>query len=145
MVITDLLLLHLVVKTVYSLDGGATFKTGTQIPQLGGEDLQVKDFIYGQGVFMAIGDKSAIGTGAPQESQDEIDKCATTEDGLVWTERNMNNNARLYSRLVFINPGNVGTFIAFGDQATSNALSSITTGKRAKFKANVSKVHLIIY
>ena len=124
-------------KTVYSLDGGQTFKLGTQIPQLDGADIQIKDFIYGQGVFMAIGDKSVVGTGAPTPAADETDRCATTEDGIIWTERNMNNNARLYSTLLFANPNNVGTFIAFGDGATSNALSVINTGKRAKFKANV--------
>ena len=124
-------------KTVYSLDQGQTFKLGTQIPQLDGVDIQIKDFIYGQGVFMAIGDKSVIGTGAPTPAADETDRCATTEDGIIWTERNMNNNARLYSTLLFCNPGSVGTFIAFGDGATSNALSVINTGRRARFKANV--------
>lgn len=123
-------------KTVYSLDKGQTFKLGTQIPQLDGADLQVKDFIYGQGVFMAIGDQSVIGTGAAQPG-DEIDRCATTEDGIIWTERNMNNNGRLYSTLLFANPSSVGTFIAFGDTTSTNALSIMTTGRRARFKANV--------
>jgi hypothetical protein len=49
----------------------------------------------------------------------------------------MNNNARLYSTLLFANPNNVGTFIAFGDITSSNALAVMNTGKRAKFKANV--------
>ena len=124
-------------KTVYSLDRGQTFKLGTQIPQLDSQDIQIKDFIYGQGVFMAIGDKSVVGTGAPSPSADETDRCATTEDGLIWTERNMNSNARLYSTLLFCNPGSVGTFIAFGDGTSSNALAIMNAGKRAKFKANV--------
>ena len=124
-------------KTVYSLDRGQTFTLGTQIPQLNGSDMHIKDFKYGQGVFMAIGDKSTPGTGIPTPAQDELDRCATTEDGLIWTERNMNNNARLYSTLLFANPNSLGTFIAFGDQTTSNALTLNTTGRRARFKANV--------
>ena len=124
-------------KTIFSLDRGQTFKAGTQIPQLNSLDMQIKDFKYGQGVFMAIGDISAIGIGAPTPSADELDRCATTEDGIVWTERNMNNNGRLYSTLVFANPSSVGTFIALGDVTTSNATCIMNAGKRAKFKANI--------
>lgn len=124
-------------KTLFSIDRGQTFKTGTNIPQLGGVDLHVKDFKYLQGVFMAIGDQSVPGTGAPSPAADEIDRCATTEDGIIWTERNLNNNARLYSTLAVGNPNGTGKFICIGDQATSNATAIVTTGKRAKFKANV--------
>ena len=100
--------------TLYSLDKGTTFKTGTSIPQLGGVDLHVKDFKYLQGVFMAVGDLTL--ELAPQHfSQDEIDRCATTEDGLIWTERNPNNNARLYSTIAPGNFSNVGTFVVLGD------------------------------
>jgi hypothetical protein len=49
----------------------------------------------------------------------------------------MNNNGRLYSTLLFANPSSVGTFIAFGDTTSTNALSIMTTGRRAMFKANV--------
>jgi hypothetical protein len=124
--------------TLYSLDRGETFKSGTNIPQLAGADLHVKDFKYLQGVFMAVGDQSdALTGGAPSAGQDEIDRCATTEDGLIWTERNLNNNARLYSTIAAGNWSNVGTFVVLGDGATSNATARVTTGKQAKFKADV--------
>ena len=124
-------------KVLYSLDRGQTFTAGTVLPQVNGVDMNVKDFKYGQGVFMAIGDQSVVGSGAPTPAADELDRALTTEDGIIWTERNMNNNARLYSTLLFANPSSIGTFIGFGDQTTSNALSLNTTGRRAKFKANV--------
>ena len=75
---------------------------------------------------MAVGDQSVPGTGAPTPSQDEIDRCATTEDGLIWTERNLNNNARLYSTIAAGNFSNVGTFVVLGDQTTSNATARVT-------------------
>ena len=53
---------------------------------------------------MAIGDLAKSGQEHLVASADEIDRCATTEDGIIWTERNLNNNARLYSTLAVGNP-----------------------------------------
>ena len=121
-------------RTLYSLDKGVTFAAGGSLPASlgGGAPMVVREVKYSQGVFMAIGSLSEA-----NQPGDELSYCATTEYGLVWVERNMDNNARLWSALTFATLAGEGTWLALSDGTSNNGLCNITTGRRARFKADI--------
>jgi len=107
-------------RTAYSFDG-ETWYQGGDAPTLTYTKMKYKD-----GVFFAIGlDGSAATT-----------TCATTEDGLIWTERTLTNSNR-YGDLTYGIFGGTGTWVLLGNAAQTNAIEHIVTGKRAKLRSDV--------
>ena len=121
-------------RTLYSLNKGVTFTAGGNLPASlgGGAPMVVREVKYSQGVFLAIGTLTEA-----SQPGDEIAYAASTEYGLTWVERNLDNNARLWSALTHANIDGTPTWYILSDQTSNNAICEAITGRRAKFRANV--------
>jgi len=108
--------------TAYSLDKGVTWTAGGDA-SLGG-NLTVTDVKYKQGVFFAIG-TSTGGTIA-----------ATSEDGLLWTQRTMASSGD-WGALGFATINNIPTWIVLADGTTTS--SQVVTGARAKVHPKIEQ------
>ena len=74
---------------------------------------------------MAIGDLKCILDRSISRPADEIDRCATTEDGIIWTERNRITMQDFTVHLQLVIPNGTGKFICIGDQTTPNATAIV--------------------
>jgi len=122
----------------YSIDRGATWSLGTNAPSLDGSTaMSWKDIKYGQGIFFAVGDTGGAEFGNDiGETEGPTSLVATTEDGINWTSRTLENE-KYWKTIAFGNPENVGTWIALADNDASDGVAQIKTGKPAFVRANI--------
>jgi len=121
----------------FSLDQGASWSLGTTAPSLDGSTAMAwKDIKYGQGVFMAVCDTGGATFGDIGPTDGPTTFLATTEDGIVWTERELDESA-YWKTVTFDHPDNVGNWVLFADNKSENGIAKISTGKRAFVRANI--------
>ena len=108
-------------RTAYSFNG-ITWYQGSTAPG----SLNYTKMKYGNGVFFAI----ALDGTSPTAT------CATTEDGLIWTERTLSNSQR-FGDLAYSTLNTVGTWVLLANATQINAVEHIRTGKQAKLRSDV--------
>ena len=111
-------------KTAYSFDGEIWY-AGNSANDVG-DTLTYIDLQYGQGVFVAIGTSGST-----------TSKIKTTEDGVLWTERDL-GVTEAYSAITFQSLNNLPTFICFADNAITADIVKANIGKTAKLRADIS-------
>jgi len=116
-------------KIVYSVDHGTTWYSSGTMPTFAADGFVWKKLKYAQGVFFAIGDEISAGEIVATDS------CATSEDGILWTERTLASNKN-WSALEFTNFDNDPKWNILSGSTTFGA-NIVTTGARAKFRADV--------
>ena len=110
-------------KTAYSFDGEVWY-AGSSANDTG-DTLVYIDLQFGQGVFAAIGSTGST-----------TSKIKTTEDGILWTERDLGATED-YSAITFQSLNNLPTFICFADNAISADIVKANIGKTAKLRADI--------
>lgn len=120
----------------YSLDG----ITWTSVPlptQDGSTAHSWADIKYGQGVFFIVGNTGSRNVFAdPTTGPTRF--CATSEDGINWTPRELTDNA-IWTSVAFGNPGNNPMWIAVsGGSSLSSTANKIVTGARAKGRVTIA-------
>ena len=110
--------------TAYSFDG-VTWLAGTTAP-LAVATFAYSTIKYADGVFFAIGTDAGSATTA----------CATTEDGLIWTQRNL-NNSRIWSQVTYAVIDNVAKFVLLANASQTGAVEHTRTGKQARLRAEI--------
>jgi len=123
----------------YSVDRGQTWQLGTSAPSLDGSTTMVwRDIKYAQGVFVAICDTGGKLFGDPTGATvGPTTYMATTEDGITWTERNL-EHPQLWKTIMFSSLNNEPKWIALADTQISNVVARISTGAQAKVRADVT-------
>ena len=116
-------------KTCYSVDGGATFQLGGDVPQNGGSSLIYTDLKYGNGVWMATARDGAAGP---------TNLVAVTQDGLTWSQYNLDASQN-WGTLTYTSNNNDPQFVIIGNQATGNAVVKARTGAKAILRADVTQ------
>ena len=112
-------------QILYSVDKGETWYAGTNVPQNGGNSLEYADCKYAQGVFLVISTDGGTPTGL----------CATTEDGINWIQNSL-AASQAWSALTFATINDVPIWVVLADNATLQGGTTVTTGKRAKLRAD---------
>ena len=112
-------------QILYSVDKGATWYQGSSVPQNGGTSLNYIDCKYAQGVFLAISTDAGTPTGL----------CATSEDGINWIQNSL-SATQAWSALTFATIDDVPKWVLLSDNATLQGVSLVTTGKKAKLRAD---------
>jgi hypothetical protein len=108
--------------SAYSLDG-ITWYAGGALPA----NQQWTEVRYGQGVFMAV----ASGT---------TQVIATSEDGVLWTSRDLFASLNCSGKVAFGNPNWTPAWVVHGNTTTSNR---IVTGAKAKGRARVTDNRIV--
>lgn len=103
-----------------SVDKGTTWVASSTMPYSAAVWSKVT---YGQGLFVAV----APGLGL----------CATSPDGLIWTERAM-PASETYTTAAFGNPNKQPIFVALSSAASSTAAASMRTGATAQGRIEVA-------
>lgn len=114
----------------YSVDRGETWYTGTTAPLEPGVGTVYRDLKYGNGVFVALNNNGDEST--PQASAN----CFVTEDAQLWQTRTL-NGTQIWTALCYANLNNVGTFVQLAEEATTQGVELITTGRKAKLRAEI--------
>jgi hypothetical protein len=116
-------------KTCYTVDKGATWQLGGDVPQNGGGTLVFTGLKYGNGVWMASANDN--GTGA-------TNLVAVTQDGITWNQYNL-DSSQAWGALTYTSNNNNPEFVLIGDQATGNAIVKARTGAKAILRADVNQ------
>ena len=111
-------------ETGYSFDG-VTWYTGNTIP---GSTAWNK-MKYNQGLFFAIA--------APESPATETLVCATSEDGIRWTEQSL-GSAKQWSALTNGEVDGVAKWIIIASAASTDGIEHVSTGATAKLRASVT-------
>jgi hypothetical protein len=111
---------------VYSVDGGNTWYQGTNIPDNGANTLDYIECKYAQGIFMVISQDAGAATSL----------CATTEDGLIWTQNSL-NASQVWSTITFGSLNGDPKWVLLSNDANTNAVINAKTGARAKLRSDV--------
>ena len=114
-------------KTVYSVNGGTVWYSGSNLPNDGISTYLWTDMSYSQGVFVAI-------SKSPSGASNNI--FATTEDGVKWTTRTITNTQR-WSVIEYATIDNEPKWIALADQRANSGICVVQVGCQAKVRANV--------
>lgn len=123
-------------ECIYSLDGNMWYP-GTSLPTQDGSTTMVwNDIKYGQGVFFAVCDTGSKNIGNDPTSG-PTRYAVTTEDGLMWTERTL-NNAALWQTVCFGSINQIGTWIVLARNQAANAVNRVYTGAKVKLRANIT-------
>jgi hypothetical protein len=119
---------------VYSLDGETWYTSSMPSPD-DSTAFNWHDVKYGQGVFFAVGDTGSRTYGDPTGiTSGPTTYCATSEDGIYWTERTFNIE-REWRAIGFGSPNYDGHWIAVAYD--DNDALKIRTGCRAKLRADI--------
>jgi len=107
--------------TAYSFDG-VTWYAGTTASAV----LTYSEIKYAQGIFFAIGLDSAAAT----------NQCATSEDGILWTNRVLPASQR-WSALTYGDVNGTSKWVLLASAGSTGAVAHVSTGARAKCRADV--------
>jgi hypothetical protein len=116
------IILDSVGRTCYSFDG-ITWYEGTTLTQLSAWT----NLKYGNGSFVALGLDGSTATNI----------FASSDDGIVWTERNFTASQKWSQSTVGL-VGGVKRWITFADAATTDSVQVLQLGARAKARSNVT-------
>ena len=101
-------------EVAYSFDGEDWLSGGLMPTQDGSTPHNWKKVRYGQGVFFAIGDNGERVIGADEPDDATSNFAATSESGILWTERTLSQNA-IWTNIGFGNPD-----VTLGDSTTQS-------------------------
>ena len=108
-------------RTCYSFDG-ITWYEGTTLTNL----TAWTNLKYGNGVFVALG----------LDGTDSTNVCVSSEDGIVWTERQFTALQKWSQSTVGLVDG-VKRWVTLADAATSDSVQVLQLGARAKIRSEV--------
>jgi len=120
--------------SIYSLDLGETWQTSTISSPDDSTAFNWRNIKYGQGVFFAVGDTGSRDIFA-DTTTGPTTYCATSENGLFWTDRTL-NISREWRAIGFGNPNGIGYWIALA--YNDNDALKILTGCKAKVRAQIT-------
>ena len=128
-------------ETYYSFDG-STWTQGTDVPtQDGSTIMKWNDMKFAEGVFFAICDADNQIVGG-ELSGNDTNFAATTEDGLLWTSRTLEESLPYYG-IGFGVVNNIGSWIIGSKNIQLNGISKIETGAQVKVRAKLGSGGLI--
>ena len=113
-------------ETLYSLNKGEEWLEGGQIESNAVNNLQVVDAKFSQGIFFVI----------IQDGELPTTVCLTSEYGLSWTEKNLNSE-KFWRTVAYGNTNGSGSWLVLASGTVSDAIANVTTGRQAKFRADV--------
>lgn len=123
-------------EVFYSLDKGASWIAGTDAPTLDGSTaMNWKRLKYAQGVFVGICDTGGRVIGF-DETTGPTTFFATTEDGILWSEREFEYE-KSWSVLCHRSVGGVPTWLILSDNDTNNSIATVNVGATAKVRADI--------
>jgi len=112
---------------IYSFDG-INWLQGTTAPLPTG-DTEYISLKYFQGVFLALARDTSVGA---------VNFVATTEEGQIWQQRNVNTTQN-FSAFGFGTLEDLPEWFLFADSVSQNAVTIVRTGKTAKMRALIDQ------
>ena len=123
-------------EAAYSFDG-ETWTSATMPKQDGSSHHNWTKIRYGQGIFFAVGD-----TGSRNVGQDptfgETTFAATSEDGIIWTNRELPSPRQKYRSCAFGSFEGRGRWMLTAENDIGDGTCRVFTGCRAKLRANIN-------
>ena len=123
-------------EAAYSFDG-ETWVSATMPKQDGSSHHNWLKLRYAQGVFFAVGDTGNRNVGLdPTDGPTTF--CATSEDGILWTGRDIPQPRQNYRSCGFGSYNGVGRWILVSQNDIGDGAAEVYTGCRAKVRANIN-------
>ena len=123
-------------EAAYSFDG-ETWVSTTLPKQDGSSHHNWLKIRYAQGVFFAVGDTGGRNVGL-DPTDGETTFCATSEDGIVWTGRDIPQPRQKYRSCAFGSIDGVGRWVLVSENDIGDGAAEVYTGCRAKVRANIN-------
>ena len=118
--------------TAFSLDKGVTWTAGGSCNQSG--SFVVKNGIYAEGVFMAVGWATTVGAGFTLEG---YENALVSEDGINWTPQSLNLSYK-WAAIAESPINGIPKFMVIAQDA-DGGLQHVTTGCKALVRADVNQ------